>query len=291
MQKEAVDGNQTLHKFKNDVQTIYSAKVEDVSFGDEGQRILSVVNEWVRHNTKGQIHSIMEQVPPPDTRLIVLNAISFKGKWAKPFDKELTEKMPFYNRGEEESHTDFMAMYGKPFQYANEELGGEKVQIVDLPYADNNSSMLILLPEKIDGLKRMLQSKRLHADIVKICQTLPTEKTTLDLFVPKFKLENEYDLNSSLSEIGISDIFSPDADLSGITGRKDLIVSQVKHKAVVKLDEEGTEAAAVTAMMVMRCCMVEVLEEVEFKADHPFLFLIKDKKSGLILFIGKVESF
>ena len=288
------EGNETLQKYKSDLQSLYSAKLDDVDFLNDGANILSVVNEWVKENTKGLIQCILSEPPSPATRLILLNAIYFKGKWEKPFKKDVTKKMPFYNKGQDEVQTDFMLKYQKPFQYAVEEVGGEKTQLIELPYEDKTTSMIIILPDKRDGLKLMLSNKNFLADVTGIISNKSgTEfyKTTLDIFLPKFKLETEYELNDTLSKMGISDIFSGDADLSGITGAKDLFVSLIKHKAVVKVDEEGTEAAAVTAVVMMRMCAMIQLEKIEFRVDHPFLFVIKDKKTGLALFIGKVESF
>jgi len=253
------------------------------------------VNEWVKENMKGLIEFILFDKPSPDTRLILLNAIYFKGKWSKPFDKELTQKLAFYNNGTEAKvETDFMFMYEKSFQYAESKLANEKVQIVELAYNDEATSMVIILPGARDGLKKILNHEDFASDLSKLIPAVSQQtcKTKIDFYLPKFKFETEYDLNDTLTDMGMGEMFDEKAaDFSDITGRKDLCVSLVKHKAVIKVDEEGTEAAAVTAVMMMRCCAMVMEKKIEFRADHPFLFLIKDKTSGIVLFIGKVESF
>ena len=290
IQKEA-KGNQVLDKYRSDLQTSYASQVDDVDFAKDAVKILGTVNGWVKKNTKELIQSILTEPPPSSTRLILLNAVYFKGKWDKPFEKNLTQPMPFFNRGtDEEKQTDFLIHYNKKHGYSKGTVGGQQVQVLEMTYDGSSKSMIIVLPDKRDGLKEMIAADSFLTDVSKVDADLRQRK--LDLFMPKFKFETEYDLNNDLSEMGISDIFTSSADLSAIAGRKDLLVSLVKHKAVVKVDEEGTEAAAVTAVMVMRCCMVmEPDEKIELRADHPFLFLIKDKRSNLTLFLGKVESF
>ena len=288
VQKEA-EGRQT-HAFRTEAQALHSVKVDSVDFAEVEERLLSGVNAWVKHCTKGHVHKMLDSAPASDSSLVILNTSYFKGKWAKPFDKELTEKMPFYSLGQRESHASFMAMYGKPFQYAVEEVAGEKIQIVEIPYADSCSSMLIFLPERIDGLRNMLLSQAFVRDTLKLLSSLATEKTMIDLFLPKFRIESDVDLKPCLSAMDMEGIFAPAADFSDISPDVRLHVTDMRQKAVVEMDEEGTEVPVVTAMMVMRCCMVEVLEEIEYKADHPFLYVIMDRKSGLVFFIGKVES-
>lgn len=203
----------------------------------------------------------------------------------------MTTKQPFLNNGENEIQTDLMAEYGVHYPYAEWKIGGEKVQVVELGYQEDGMSMVIILPEKRGGLKDIVSSANFASDVTKFLKTGSLKSQLMNIFLPKFNLETDHTLNETLTDMGISNIFGPEADFSGINGRTDLFVSLVKHKAVVKVDEEGTEAAAVTGVfMNVKSLGHAPPRRITFRADHPFLFLIKDKNSGLVLFVGKVES-
>lgn len=293
VQKEQQE-NEVLQKYKSDLKSLYSAEADDVDFAADGSKIMKTVNDWVKENTKNLIETILSEPPGADTKLILLNAIYFKGKWEKPFDKDMTTKINFFNRGADEFETDFMIKYRKKYQYASAEVGGQKVQMIELPYEDETTGMVIILPEKTNGLKDMIGNEKLEADlknVLSLDSTIEFRSEEVNIFIPKFKFETEYNLNETLTKMGIADIFTTRADLSGISGRKDLLVSLIKHKAMVKVDEEGTEAAAATMVIMARMCALSRHEPINFRADHPFLFAIRDKKTGLVLFIGKVEAF
>jgi len=166
------------------------------------------------------------------------------------------------------------------------------VQALEMPYKEDDISMYVLLPEQRDGLKKILKSSQVEQQVKAVIKDLEKEipEEKMNVWMPKFKVETSYSLQSALSSIGINKIFSGQADLSGINGRKDLQVTQIKHKAVVRVDEEGTEAAAVTSIEVGTTSLGDNARATDFRADHPFLFLIKDKATGTVLFIGKVEE-
>jgi serpin B len=161
------------------------------------------------------------------------------------------------------------------------------LQLVELTYRGGGVSMVVLLPREIDGLKALensLNQKQLddwiaHARVEKV-----------SVFLPKFKLTRQFELGKTLAGMGMADAFSPRADFSGMDGMKDLFISEVIHKAFVEVNEEGTEAAAATAAVMVGMAMQRPQPAPVFRADHPFLFLIRDTHSGSILFMGRVTN-
>ena len=249
------------------------------------------VNKWVNEKTGGLIKKLLDEPPASATVFMLLNAIYFQGKWKHAFNKERTMKQPFFNQGSEANgvQTDFMFESKLEAPHADAEIAGEPVAMVELPYVNDTYSMTIVLPNKKDGLHKILASADAEAELSARLADFHAKgsQQTVYLGLPKFSLETSYDLIPSLEALGINNIFAPGADLSGVRGTHDLLVSSVKHKAVVKVDEEGTVAAAVTAVNGIRYSYIPRLV---FVADHPFLFLIRDKLSGIILFVGKVEQ-
>ena len=202
--------------------------------------------------------------------------------------------MPFYNKGVTEVSKTFMTKMEKHFRHQNLTIGGQAAQALEMPYVDDSLSMVIVLPEARDGLSRMLASNSLTSDLGSALAGFSNsmERSEMNLYIPKFKIESDYALVTSLTQLGIRKAFTEgQADLSGINGETNLFVSQVKHKAVVKVDEKGTEAAAVTMVDVYpMSARYPYVPPIDFRADHPFLFFIRDRVSGLILFTGKLEE-
>lgn len=185
--------------------------------------------------------------------------------------------------------TDFMRQTWSVKHWISMNLEKQVIQLVELPYDNNTYSMVIVLPDERNGLKNLLQASDLKEQLTQLLASDVSYRHTVNLKIPKFKLETEYSLNPALHALGITEIFGG-GDLSVIRGTNDLQVSAVKHKAVVKVDEEGTEAAAVTSIEIMPIS-AHFVPNYSFTADHPFLFLIRDQKTGMILFMGKVEEF
>ena len=160
-------------------------------------------------------------------------------------------------------------------------------QVLKLPYKMGEVAMLILLPDEDDGLANL--EKKISSDTIAKCSSeIQNEKVFVSL--PKFKVNCQFNLNSVLMQLGIHDLFGQNADLSGITGNKDLFISDVIHQAYVDVNEEGTEAAAATAVMMSRCMALPSKPPPHFLADHPFFFVIQHCKTGAFLFVGKVED-
>ena len=158
------------------------------------------------------------------------------------------------------------------------------MQVLELPYVGNNLSMIVLLPRTIDGLSAI--ETALTVDNLTLWALLPTRKREIRVTLPKCRMTSEFDLKQTLSDMGMFDAFTTKADFSGMTGTKELFISAVVHKAFVDVNEEGTEAAAATAVVMQLQSYSD--PPPEFRADHPFLFLIRHNPSGSILFLGRV---
>jgi len=156
-----------------------------------------------------------------------------------------------------------------------------------LPYKGNELSMIVLLPRTVDGRKPL--EEKLTVENLKRWTDAASHKR-VDVQLPRFKTTSQFELSNTLNKLGMKDAFSPQADLSGMIGTRDLFISAVIHKAFVDVNEEGTEAAAATAVMMKLTAMPPSRPPVEFKADHPFVFLIRDNPSGAILFLGRVMN-
>ena len=251
IQQEAAEQNDILPSFKQQLRQLYSAQLDDVDFANDAIEIMERVNLWVKDKTMGLISHILDSAPDPDTKMLLLNAIYFKGKWKSPFDGELTQKGTFMNFGREnQEEIDFMTMYDHRFPYMSRVVAGQETQVLRLPYMEGDLSMIVLLPKEADGVDAMVKAETFQSDVSEAVQQITSNGrfTGMNVILPKFKLESEYDLLPVLSDMGMGQMFGSAADLSGVTGRCDLLVSAIKHKAVVQVDEEGTEAAAVTAV-------------------------------------------
>ncbi|XP_072416611.1 leukocyte elastase inhibitor A-like isoform X1 [Chiloscyllium punctatum] len=278
-----------LEEFLTSSMKFYGAKMSAVDFRTAANEIRQEINKWVEAETANKIKDLLaEGSVDSDTRLVLVNAIYFKGTWAKTFDEQDTREMPFKLNKNETKPVKMMYQMKEFFISHVQEF---KLQVLELPYVGNDLSMIILLPDDImddsTGLKQLEQELTLE----KLQEwTHPNHMRKLDVHVrlPKFKLEGEYELNSPLSSLGMGDVFdSTRADLSGMSATRDLYVSKVAHKSFVEVNEEGTEAAAATAMMVGSCAL---MDEEFFTADHPFLFFIRHKKTKNILFFGRYSS-
>jgi len=271
-----------LEDYFNLVDKYYGGKATNLDFIKETEESRLVINSWVEEQTNNKIKDL---IPPgfitPSTRLVLTNAIYFKGFWLKQFDKEDTKEEDFRVSPDTKIKVQMMHLTGE-FNYAET----EKLQILELPYVGNELSMLIFLP-KGDDLKVVEESLN-PEKLSEWKKLLRNEEVNVSL--PKFKLETKYFMAEDFMEMGMPTAFTPgEADFSGMTGNKDLHISQVIHQAFVEVNEEGTEAAAATAVVTKG--MPIRLEPIKiFKADHPFIFIIQDRDMGNILFIGRVSD-
>jgi len=245
-----------------------------------------LINNWVAENTNNKITEILS---PSDinsmTRLVLVNAVYFKGEWVHIFNENNTRDDDFHISANE--HVNVKMMYRKSRVYygVNSELN---CQALELPYAGQNVSMFILLPDQTTSLSQ-LEEKLTANDLANAREKFSMRKGEVNVWLPKFKLDVKLSLAKVLREMGITDLFDEnEADLSGIGGSQDLVVSKILHRAVVEVRENGTEAAAATAIVITLLSAPIALEEFDFRADRPFLFFIQDRPTTSILFLGRL---
>jgi len=273
------------YPFKKDflslVNEYYEAGFNEVNFvnDEEREEVRQKINTWVEEKTNYKIKDLIQKTDLNSlTRLVLVNAIYFKGKWQNTFDPKETNEMPFYVNNTQKINTPMMHQEGN-LNYTED----EDLQVLEIPYSGNELSMVILLPKT--GISLSEVEKKLSTD--KLNYLLSNlSLTKVDVYIPKFKLEKRFILNEELIKLGITDAFDEMlADFSGMTGDKDLYISKVIHQSFIEVNEEGTEAAAATAIIMSGKSISS--GPILFKADRPFIFLIQDKKTGTILFMGR----
>ena len=273
-------GYKFLPDFLQLLDTSYSAGLEPLDFAADTEGSRKTINAWVERETRDKIKDLLKPgVLDAMTRLVLTNAIYFKGKWASEFDKKLTRDEDFFVTPEKKVAAPLMRQTAE-FGYFD---GGE-MHALELAYQGDRLAMVVLLPKSkdgIEGLEAALTPNMLEGT----CAGL--RRREVQVALPRFKTTAEFSLKDTLVAMGMADAFDPGrADFSGMTGAKDLSISAVVHKAFVDVNEEGTEAAAATAVVARMTAVAE--PPPEFRADHPFLFLIRDTKTGAILFLGRI---
>jgi serpin B len=248
----------------------------------EGAR--RMINSWVEEQTDRKLRDVLAPgVLDADTRLVLTNAIYFKARWADEFSKHATKDAPFHLTADKQAMAPLMRQQNH-FQYGE----ASNVQMLELPYAgDGTLSMLILLPKKSDGLSDL--EKRLTSQQL---QKWPAnlQSRLVNVHLPKVKMTSAFDLSDVLSSMGMSIAFSDKADFSGMSTQEKLFLSAVIHKAFVDVNEEGTEAAAAMAVGFPGAEPPQPEKPVKFRADHPFLFFIRDNQTNAVLFLGRLVN-
>ncbi|XP_064017155.1 leukocyte elastase inhibitor-like [Pogoniulus pusillus] len=277
-----------LPDFLTNTQKLYGADLATVDFGRACDEARTEINQWVEEKTEGKIPDLLSEGSVSSmTKLVLVNAIYFKGNWAEKFAEADTTDKPF-RLNKNERKTVKMMYQKKKFHFAY--IPEVKIRVLELPYEEEELSMIILLPDDIEDDSTGLQKLEKQLTLEKLQEwTCPQRLYSTDVHVhlPKFKLEESYDLGSDLAALGLLDIFeSGKADLSGMSGARDLFISKIVHKAFVEVNEEGTEAAAATAGIAMLCMAIEE----NFNADHPFFFFIRHNPTQSILFFGRCTS-
>jgi serpin B len=264
----------------------YGAGFETLDFATSPDKARETINRWVEKQTSNRIQELL---PPGSiealTRLVLTNAVYFKGDWLDQFDRKSTERAPFYAEGEHPVEVPLMMRKGD-YRYA--EFSG--FQVLELPYVGDELSMVVVLPSARDGLgavEAQLSHEKLNGWIRRLA------KTEVTVYLPRFEMNTAFSLSDTLSAMGMPLAFTPpregdpeSADFSRMTGARDLFISGVFHQAFVKVNEEGTEAAAATGVTIGLTSMPP--EPEIFRADHPFLFLVRDRVTGSILFMGRL---
>lgn len=273
------DGIRIRPEFIDLCRTCYGVEITTVDYANDLQNALRQINASIEKSTDGRIKNCLQpsHIPPLMT-LLVINAIYFKGNWAIPFDLERTESAPFFRPLSDPITVPLMRQTGR-FGY----LKAEGLQVLELPYVGGDLSMILLLPDDPAGLPAVESS--LTADLLthwtgSLC---PKE---VRLALPRFKIGSELDLSRALGAMGMRDAFSSeDADFSGLSDLRNVYVSKSVQRAYLEVNEEGSEAGAFAAMLMQT---FSPSPAPVFRADHPFVFLIRETSTASILFLGRV---
>lgn len=252
------------------LQTCYRSAVEDVDFGDDARRR---INRWVAERTEGRIPELLSTIDP-QTRFMLTNAVHFKATWVWPFAPAVPGRF---------LDADVPMMEQRLTAHGWE---NERLQALELPYREGELGLVVLLPRpdvRFETFERELTHKAVGTWLDAL------EPREVALTMPRFKIQSHYELARALSGLGLLDAFERGvADFSGVDGTRDLFLSQVCHQTWVEVDEQGTEAAGATAVAVGGISMPP--PSMVFRADRPFVFLIRDRASGAMLFFGRLVT-
>lgn len=275
-----VDGTLNVHPgYVKALENGFGAELLQVDFAGAGQAAMNSINSWVSWKTQRKISALFDKPLSGDTKLVLLDAIYFKGMWRTMFDRSNTVEAFFFTSDGVVSKVDTMQGTVKAGYAYLHDIGAS---LLELPYSGLDYSMTILLPNHTDhfGSLRSGLTLQIFSEAVR-----ELHETTVDVRLPRFTLEKKYDLKEALSSLGITRVFNAgEADLSGINGGRDLFVDEVVHKAVVEVNEEGSEAAAVTGAATRI-----VSGPTTFYVDHSFLFFIRNTRTADIIFVGIVN--
>jgi serpin B len=273
-------GYEFLPQFIELVEKQYEGKLQTVDFVAATEQARRTINAWVEKQTNDKIKDLISPgLLDALTRLVLTNAIYFKGNWARQFEKKETQDAPFTLP---DGSTVQVPMMNQQAEFGYAQI--ESLQVLEMPYVGEELSMVVLLPKEQAGIST-LEKSLTGENLTKWLDAI--RKREVIVSMPKFKMTSKFGLNDVLRSMGMIDAFSDSADFTGMTRRRDLFISAVIHQAYVDVNEEGTEAAAATGV-TMRVLSVGPNQTPIFRADHPFLFLIRDKASGSILFLGRM---
>ncbi|XP_027381950.1 serpin B4-like [Bos indicus x Bos taurus] len=273
-----------LQEYMDNVQKYYLASVESADFISAAEESRKMINSWVESQTNGRIKNLFPQNSLNSSVLVLVNAVYFKGQWQEEFKKENTVEEKFWlNKGT--SKPVQMMKQTNHFNFVS--LEDVQAKILEIPYKGGELSMMVLLPDEVDGLQEV-EDQLTAEKLIEWTSPQNMGNREVDLYLPRFKVEESYNLVPTLQALGMVDAFRGGvANFSGMNGSRDLAVSKVIHKSFVEVTEEGTEAAAATGVVFTRTSLP--FRE-RFRCDHPFLFLIKHIKTNSILFCGRVSS-
>ncbi|MEO8210503.1 MAG: serpin family protein [bacterium] len=269
----------------------YGSELNQINFklSAELENSRNKVNNWVQEKTNDRIKDLIKPgILDTTTRLIIVNAIYFKGRWLYQFDENFTIKETFYSINNKVS-ANYMKLNETAFKYYE----GNEFKMLELPYLGEEFSMIIILPEIMDGISD-LESNFSLENYIDWSKNLKQE--IVDVSIPKFKLESEFNLSKVLSKMGMEVAFSDKADFTGMldsnSEAEKLKIKDVIHKSFIEVNEVGTEASAATAVQFAYETGngPSVENKKTFKADHPFIFLIKENTSNAILFLGRIMN-
>uniref|UniRef100_A0A670ZCK3 Serpin B6 n=1 Tax=Pseudonaja textilis TaxID=8673 RepID=A0A670ZCK3_PSETE len=276
-----------LKSFIESTEKFYNAGLEKLNFKQASEDSRRHINAWVEEKTSGKIQDLLGPgIIDSHTKLVSVNAIYFKGNWADKFNKDLTSEKPFWiNKNESKT----VQMMFKKAKYNMAHISAYQTSVLEIPFGDNELSMIILLPDEIADNSTGLEKREITYE--KLMDWINPEKMfprEIELSFPKFKLEEKYDLKPVLRSMGMTDAFDEGkADFSRMSTNKDLALSEVIHKAFLEVNEEGTEAAAATGVIRV---FKSAQPPLKFTADHPFLYFITERSTNSIVVIGRYSS-
>jgi len=267
--------------FLETLEKSYHAPLEQLDFAEALDASVARINAWVAEQTSNRIQNLIAPgTLKPDARLVLTNAIYFKAAWSTPFNKSATSDADFHSGA---------TTVRAPTMHLTERLSyGETAdaKLLELPYGDGSMSLVLVLPNAVEGL-RALEDSLSGAAFAAWLAALQPARVRVSL--PRFKIESSFSLAEALRSLGMKTAFtSGAANFSGMDGARDLFLGEVVHKAFVQVDEEGTEAAAATAVTMRAGAVMREDEPKVFNVDHPFFFFIRDVKSGAVLFAGRI---
>lgn len=267
------------------IATNYGGGLNRVDFKRAPEAAGKKINSWVQKKTNNRISDLIQaDTLQPDTRLVLTNAIYFKGKWHRPFEKEDTKDAIFWRTRKNKIKVPFMFQHDR-FKY----MENENLKAVILPYSGDDISMIIILSKKIDGIDDV--ERLFNAKVFRSWEPL-FHRAEVKVYLPKFRISYEALLAKTLISMGMTNAFEKTADFSGLDGTKTLFLDDIIHKSFIDVNEEGTEATSASAAGKILTSYETPLKgrPKEFRADHPFIFLIQDSNSGNILFMGRVKQ-
>jgi len=277
------EGFRLTDTFLGLIHTNYNGDSHPLNFADAAAAARQI-NEWVERKTNGKISDVIGSGQiTSDTRLLLCSVIYFDGKWQTQFKPSDTQPRPFYVSPILEVTVPMMNQFST-FKMTMADSGDVTIQLLDLPYTGKDLSMVLLLPlnDTLSVLEKELTAVNLDAWLKKLDQTEP-QKT--EVFLPRFVFHHKFDLVSELKSLGISSAFNMGADLSGMDGTTNLFIADAIHMAVIDVNEAGTLASAATWVQTDRKSLPP-----SFRANHPFIFLIRDNSTGCVLFMGRVVN-
>jgi len=274
-------GYSILNSYTDKLKTHFKSEPYTANFKTDPEGSAEKINKWIEESTNGMIKKMLTPNDVENFKMALVNAVYFKQDWKKTFNKELTKKMDFENFDGKKLKVDMM--HAKDYYRAYE---GRNEKVIELPYEDNKTSMVIVLPNKMKNYN--LNDKK-YSDLI---NKLVNQQVILDL--PKFTFETStFELKPYLKQLGLKLAFLDSADFSGMREEKDLKIGTALHKAKIIVNEEGTEAAAATVIGIVRTTSVQSPPPppiLRIQVDKPFFYFIKDNETGAILFMGRMNS-
>jgi serpin B len=271
--------------FQRTLMQDFGSSMQTVNFSGDAAHAIETINQWVDQNTKGKIKNILTTADvSQETRLVLTSAIYMKAQWLHHFKRDLTRTGAFHLSSDKTQDATFMGQTAHFPLFVD-----DTSAVLELPYVKESAhgpdlAMMIVLPKDKNGLDKLeagLSASQWHGWL----DQMKTQR--VHVVMPKFKLETRTVLNELMQTMGMKLAFTPKADFSGITSKPDLYISKAIHQTFIEVDEKGTEAAAATAISMNLTSMLEREDPYEFVADHPFVFIIFDKNTDVILFMGR----